>query len=331
MDDTSIASLKTAFDATMATARAFMESRAILTAVELDLFTAVSEGSSATSVAQRIGTDPRATEMLMNVLVTQGLLRKTGNSYALTPVAEKFLTSTSADSARAAIMHTVGLWNSWSTLTAAMRAGTSVVKRRRNTEETEAFIAAMHRNSIERASVVARALGIARYRNMLDVGGGSGGYSITFARTNPVLKSVVFDLGPVTRIARRHILDAGVADRVSVTQGNFHSDPFGNGFDLVFLSAICHMNGPDENRSLFRKAFAALQPGGDLVIHDHILNADKTAPKAGVLFALNMLVNTAAGNSYSEEEYHAWLDEAGFSGIRSVPLPGATGLVVGTR
>ncbi len=331
MDDTNITSLKTGFDATMATARAFMESRAILTAVELDLFAAVCEGSSASSVAHKIGTDPRATEMLMNVLVTQGLLKKAEDRYALTPVAEKYLTSTSPDSARAAIMHTVGLWNSWSTLTAAVRAGTSVAKRRRNAEETEAFIAAMHRNSLERASVVAGALGIARYRNMLDVGGGSGGYSITFARMSPALRSVAFDLGPVARIARRHIKDAGVADRVSVKRGDFHSDPFGNGFDLVFLSAICHMNGPEENRSLFRKAFAALQPGGDLVIHDHILNADKTAPKAGVLFALNMLVNTTAGNSYSEEEYHAWLKETGFSRIRSVPLPGATGLVVGTR
>ncbi len=331
MEETDITSLKTEFEGTLAAARAFMESRAILTAVELDLFTAVSEGSSATSVAQRIGTDPRATEMLMNVLVTQRLLKKTGNSYALTPVAERFLTSTSPDSARVAIMHTVGLWNSWSTLTSAVRAGTSVAKRRRNAEETEAFIAAMHRNSTERAAVVAHALGIARYRNMLDVGGGSGGYSITFARMNPALKSVMFDLGPVTRIARRHILDAGVADRVKVKKGDFRRDPFGNGFDLVFLSAICHMNAPEENRSLFQKAFAALQPGGDLVIHDHILSADKTAPKAGVLFALNMLVNTPAGDSYSEEEYHAWLQETGFSRIRTVTLPGATGLVVGTR
>ncbi len=195
MDDTNITSLKTGFDATMATARAFMESRAILTAVELDLFTAVCETSSASSVAHKIGTDPRATEMLMNVLVTQGLLKKAEDRYALTPVAEKYLTSTSPDSARDAIMHTVGLWNSWSTLTAAVRAGTSVAKRRRNAEETEAFIAAMHRNSLERASVVAGALGIARYENMLDVGGGSGGYSITFARMNPALRSVVFDLG----------------------------------------------------------------------------------------------------------------------------------------
>lgn len=323
--------LENALEKVMEISRGLMESRVIINALELDLFTAVGPGATALAAARTVGADARATEMLMNVLVTQNLLTKCGQRFALTPVAGKFLTSTSPASVRMAMMHTAGLWDSWSTLTKAVRAGTRVRRPDRTDDQTEAFIAAMHRNSETRAETVANALDLGRYQRMLDVGGGSGGYSIAFARKNAQLNALVFDLGPVTRIAERHILNAGLAERVKVREGDFRKDALGSGFDLVFLSAICHMNPAEANRDLIWKAYEALSNGGDLVIQDHILNAEKTEPKAGVLFALNMLVNTDGGASYSEEEYHTWMRDAGFGGIRTIRLPGATGLVVGTR
>jgi len=314
----------------MAISRGFMESRALLTAIELDLFSAIRDGATAAQAAEKLKTDPRAMESLLNVLVAMKLATKADGVFRATPNTARFLAD-SLESVRMAMMHTAHLWHSWSTLTEAVRTGTSVYSRKRTEEFTEAFISAMHRNASSRAAHVVRALDIAHRRRVLDVGGGSGAYSIAFAQANPKLRAVVFDLGPVITIATRHIDEAGLGERVKVSVGDFHTDSFGEGYDMVFLSAICHMNSPEENVALLKKAYAALIPGGEVVIQDYLLNAEKTAPRAGALFALNMLVGTRAGSSYSEPEYRSWLAEAGFEEVKVVQLPGPTGLMTGVR
>ena len=108
-------------------------------------------------------------------------------------------------------------------------------------------------------------------------------------------------------------------------------DPLGENYDLVLLSAICHMFSPEENRELLRRAYRALAPKGQLVVQDFILEPNKTAPRAAALFSLNMLVSTRAGSSYSEPEYESWLKASGFSDVRRVRLPGPTGLMIATR
>ena len=101
------------------------------------------------------------------------------------------------------------------------------------------------------------------------------------------------------------------------------------GFDLVLLSQVTHAFGPGENRDLLRRCYRALVPSGRIVIHDFILEEDKTAPKWAALFSLNMLVGTERGASYSESEYAAWLRETGFQDVSRVRLPGLSGLIVG--
>jgi predicted O-methyltransferase YrrM len=232
------------------------------------------------------------------------------------------------------LLHTAHLWQRWSTLTECVRAGTAIARDEsagRGEDWTEAFIAAMHRNASERAPVVVRAVGAENVRRMLDVGGGSGAYSIAFARANNGLRADILDLAAVEPIARRHIEAAGVADRVEVRAGDLRSDRLGEGYDLVFVSAICHMLSPGENLDLLRRCREALAPGGRVVIQDFILEADKTAPRFAALFALNMLVGTRGGSSYSEPEYAGWLGEAGFREVRHARLPGITGLMIGLR
>jgi SAM-dependent methyltransferase len=233
------------------------------------------------------------------------------------------------------LLHTAHLWHRWSTLTDCVRAGTAVAHAEiagRGQDWTEAFIAAMHRGASERAPLVVRAVGVANVRRMLDVGGGSGAYSIAFAQANSALQAEILDLAAVEPIALRHIREAGLQDRVKVRAGDLRSDPLpGGGYDLVFISAICHMLSPGENLDLLRRSREALGPGGRVVIQDFILEADKTAPRFAALFALNMLVGTREGASYSEPEYAAWLAEAGFREIRRVRLPGITGLMIGSR
>jgi len=312
----------------------FRESRVLLTAIELDAFSAVGTGADAQAVANKLGTDPRATESLLNALVALAVMQKKDGVFTNTPVAARYLVAGAEHDSRAAIMHTAHLWTRWSTLTDCVMEGTSVTAgrgARRDDEWTEAFIAAMHKNARFRAPVVIRAVGLDGVRRVLDLGGGSGAYSIAFAQAKQDLAADILDLADVVPIAQRHIDDTGVAERVTVRVGDLHDDGYGSGYDLVFVSAICHMNSPDENRAMFAKAFAALAPSGRLVIQDFVLNADKTSPRTGALFALNMLVGTRAGSSYSEEEYVGWLRDVGFAAPERVSLHGPTDLVVARR
>jgi (2Fe-2S) ferredoxin/SAM-dependent methyltransferase len=311
--------------------RGYWESRVILTALELDAFTAVGEGASTEQVASAIGTNARATEMLLNALAAMGLLAKQGNLFRCTPLSARYFHADSPDNARPGLLHIANLWPRWSKLTECVRAGTTAelpAIADRGEDWTQAFIAAMHRNATERAPHLMRAVGAAGIRKMLDVGGGSGAYSIAFAKANPELMADILDLAAVTPIAQQHIRDAGLSGRVRTRVSDLRSDQFGSGYDLVLVSAICHMLSPEENRDLFRRCREALVPGGRLVVQDFILEPDKTSPKFAALFALNMLVGTKAGSSYSEPEYADWLAGAGFSEVRRVRLPGVTDLMI---
>jgi len=321
--------------------RGFQESRVLLTAVELDVFSAVGSGADAGTMAESLGTDPRATEALLNALVALEVLEKEAGVFRNAPVASRYLAAGGKDDSRAALLHTAHLWPRWSTLTDCVRQGTSVIGKEGKTEGgsdtierdewTTAFIAAMHKNASFRAPIVVRSLDLDGVERILDLGGGSGAYSIAFARALPELRAEILDRAAVVPIAQRHIEEAGLGERVTARVGDLRDDGYGSDYDLLFMSAICHMNSPEENLAMFRKAFEALSPSGRVVIQDFILNADKTSPRTGALFALNMLVGTRAGSSYSMEEYRDWLQSVGFQKVQQIPLPGPTDLLVAQR
>jgi predicted O-methyltransferase YrrM len=311
--------------------RAFMPSRTMLTALELDVFTAVGDGASPDQVAQRINTAARATEMLLNALASLKLLDKRDGTFFNTPESARFFSKDSRDDARGGLIHIANLWHRWSTLTECVRAGTSVEARSRGANWVAAFIAAMDRNAKERAGALVKAIGTSGITRILDLGGGSGAYSIAFARAIPGLKSEILDLGDVVALAQENIRKAGLEERIITRVGDMLRDPLGENYDLVLILAICHMFSPEQNRALFQRAYGALVPGGRLVVQDFILEPDKTAPRAAALFSLNMLVGTPVGSCYSEPEYASWLRDAGFSDVRRVRLPGPGGLMMGTH
>jgi SAM-dependent methyltransferase len=322
------------FDDLSAAIRGYQVSRVLLTAIELDLFSAVHGGAPAAAVARRCGTDPKATTLILNALVALGYLERRGESYENTAVTSRYLTADAADDARAALRHNLSLWETWSGLTDVVRSGRPAPRREmaeREDDWTVPFIAAMHRNAAVRAPLVVEALGAGSVRRMLDVGGGSGAYAIAFAQANPGLEAVVLDLASVLPITETHVADAGLAGRVMTRAGDLRSDTFGSGFDLVFMSSICHMLGPDGNRDLLARAAGALGPGGRVAVQDFILEADRTAPRQAVLFAINMLVGTEAGSTYTEEEYASWLEAAGLVRVRRIRLAGPADLMVGER
>ena len=204
----------------------------------------------------------RVTELLLNALTAMGLLVKQLDIFRNTPLARRYFTGASPDNARPALLHTAHLWQRWTHLTGCVTTGTAVEHEEiadRGEEWTEAFIAAKHP---WRAPSVVRAVGADGVRWMLGVGGGSGRYSIAFAKANPVLTADILDLAPVVPIAQRHIREGG--DRVHTRVGDLRSDELGNGYDLVFLSAICHTLSEEENCDLLARWRAALPTAAEL-------------------------------------------------------------------
>jgi len=309
----------------------FMQSRIILSAVELDIFGAL-RGKSAGSeeIAGRLELDPRATDILLNALSAMGLLNKKNGLFSNSEMAAAFLSGESFRDSRAALMHRIHQFDSWSRLSEVVRNGSPsgfVKMQDRQKQWTETFIAAMHRNGSYRARKIAKILDLDGIERMLDLGGGSGAYSIAFAQVAPGLKSVVFDIPNVTPITQRYILQAGLSDRIITADGDMHCDDYGSGFDMVFISAICHMNSPEENIEIFHRSALALKTGGRIVVGDFIMNEDKVSPLTGSLFAVNMLVATKAGNSYSYKEYSDWLTACGFDKIRRIDIAAPAGLI----
>lgn len=319
----------------MSLARAFQGSRVLLTALELDVFTALGEGpQTSEEVAAARQTDPRATDRLLNALVALELLTKEAGQFRNTPLTQAFLVAGQPGYVGGALRHTANLWHTWSTLTDAVRAGRSVVAdpiNERGPEWLASFIAAMHHNASRRAPEVIRWLELDGVRRVLDVGGGSGAYAMALAQAKPDLEVVVFDLPSVIPLTQGYVAAAGLSDRIAMQAGDYTVDELGTGFDLAFLSAIIHINSPEQNRALLAKCARALNPGGQIVIQDFIMDEDRTTPAGGALFALNMLVGTQAGDTYTEAEVQDWLQGCGFTDFRRIDPPGGAATLLCAR
>jgi (2Fe-2S) ferredoxin/SAM-dependent methyltransferase len=310
--------------------RGYMPSRCILTALEFDIFTAVGDGASAEQVSTRIHANARATGMLLNALAALGLLAKNGDDYRNTPDSSRFFVQGSKDNHRNGLLHLANIWHHWSTLTDAVRRGASIpTDRDNNPERTHDFIAAMQHHAKNRAPFVVKALGTAGVRRILDLGGGSGAYSIAFAKTSSDVQCEILDLPEVVPLTAEYVSQAGLSAQVSIRTGDMLRDHFGSGYDIIMLNAVCHMFSEEQNRDIFRRACQALAPSGRLAVQDFILNPDKAGPLHAALFSLNMLVGTDAGATYTEAEYASWMKAAGLSEVRRINLPGPSSLIVG--
>ena len=314
--------------------RGFFHSRIFLTAYELGVFTALGDGrKTSAEVAEELRTDPRATDRLMNALAVLGLLHKEEGRFANAEAAARYLVKGKAEY-MSGLMHTVNLWDSWSTLTDAVRAGTTVYERpggEAAERRTDAFIAAMHYGASARAERLVAMLELDGVSRVLDVGGGSGGYAMAFARARDGITATVFDLPHVTPLTRRYVEAAALSDKVEVVEGDAVEDELPRGFDLVFMSQLLHSNSPAQNEALIANGAASLNAGGRLVVQDFVVDQERAGPPRAVIFALNMLVNTAAGDTYAEAEVRGWMEAAGLTGVERIDTEFETTLMMGTR
>ena len=292
-----------------ALARGFMEARVFLTAAELDLFTLLVERPrSLEEAAAALDADRRALAILLDALAAMGLLEKSADGWRTPETLVPLLSSSGERSLLPLALHSVNLWDRWSRLTETV-AGTRPAA---GDGWTRSFIGAMHAVAAPQADALVAAVGPGSARRLLDVGGGPATYTLAFLRAVPDLRATLFDLPDVVEIARENAERAGLVDRVDLVAGDLRTDALPGGHDLAFVSAIVHMLGPAGNVALFRKVREALVPGGRIVLRDHVMSPDRTAPRAGALFAVNMLVGTKEGGTFTLEELSTWLEEAGF-------------------
>ncbi|UCD56669.1 MAG: hypothetical protein JSV16_12680 [Candidatus Hydrogenedentota bacterium] len=300
-------------------ARAFWEARILMTAAELDIFSLLLDTpKTAAQVSEKLSSDPRGTDALLNALVATKLLVKERGAFRVRPGLETSLSSSASETVLPLVQHMAQLWESWGRLTEIVIKGKeadSFESRERDEEGIKAFIGAMHTIGRGMAESVVSRLDLSGHSNLIDVGGGSGVYTIAILRSAPRMRATIFDLPPVIELARQKLTEENMIERVTLAAGNFYKDALPAGHDLALLSAIIHQNSPEQNVKLYRNVFGSLLPGGTIVIRDYVMSDDHTEPPDGAFFAINMLVNTKGGGTYSFEEIKETLGAAGFTQV----------------
>lgn len=309
----------------LALSGAFWKSLALHAGVKLGLFSVIGERSlTGGEISSRIGGDERGVVTLLNALTAMGLLAKNEGLFENTPSGKTFLVKDSPRYIGYMIRHHANLVESWGRLHEAALTGTPVRSRQKEASASslEDFILGMHNNTMGMAPAAVKAIDLEGRRRLLDLGGGPGTWAIHFALAHPGLKATVFDLPSTRPFAERTVARFNLSDRVVFCAGDFISDDLPCCYDVAWLSHILHGEGPDSCRKIIAKAVAALDPGGLIMIHEFILDDEKTSPLFPALFSLNMLAGTPEGRSYSRTELEGMLAAAGVRDLQILPFRG---------
>lgn len=302
-------------------ARGFMASQVLFEANEAGIFALLEEKHSADDIAKIVNWHPRSTRMLLDGLVALGLVKKSGSMYVNLPTAAACLVPGKPAYQGHIIQHMKHISHAWARMGESLRSGTGVRNEdERPAQELRAFILGMNDIAKFSACELLAALDLSGYSHMLDLGGGPATYPITFLQAHPAMNATVFDRPDVVEIGREEVARAGLEKRVSFIPGDMTKDEFGAGYDFVLISNIIHSFGPDMNIEILRKCYRAMKSGGRIVIKDFLVDNDRSGPAFGLMFALNMLVGTEAGDTYTFANIEQWATAAGFVSGHAIDL-----------
>jgi predicted O-methyltransferase YrrM len=301
--------------------RGFMEPRLLLTGAELNLFALTAkEPATALALAAKLGVNLRGLSIVLDALAAIGLLEKSEDAYLCPPDVAAALTPDSPTTVLPMVLHSASLWPRWSNLTDIVKNGPPDVEPASFDDEggMRAFIFAMHVVGSKMAGQFVASVQPGAAKRLIDIGGATGTYAEAFLQACPELRATIFDRAVVIDMARERLAASPVFDRVTLAAGDFYKDELPGGHDLALLSAIIHQNSPEQNIELYGKMFRSLVPGGRAIVRDHVLSPDRTKPRGGAMFAVNMLTATPGGNSYTFEEIRETLEAAGFERVRLI-------------
>ncbi|HEX5183041.1 MAG TPA: methyltransferase [Allosphingosinicella sp.] len=317
----------------------FWASKTLLSAVELDLFTALgSEPKTGAELERALGLHPRATWDFLDALVALGLLERAGDGpaarYANTPATAAYLDRQSPLYVGGLLeMANARLYRFWADLTPALQTGRpqNEIKHQgkpmfaelyADPQRLEQFMGAMAGASMGNFHALAEGFDFSHIRTLADIGGAAARLSITVARRHPHLQCLSCDLPIVRPIAERHIEEAGLDGRVTAVALDFLADEFPKA-DAIAMSLILHDWDLDRKKMLIAKAFRALPEGGALIVVENLIDDERRRNAFGLLMSLNMLIEFGeAAFDFTGADFAGWAGEAGFSRCEILPLAG---------
>lgn len=307
----------------LSTSSAYWRGCTLQSSVRLKVFSKLELGpKSGQKLALELGSNERATLLLLDALTAMGLLHKEGQNYHNSPEAQKFLVDASPDYMGHIILHHHHLLDGWAQLDQVIQTGRSPQKRSFGQDaERESFLMGMFNLAMQVAPHLAEQIDLTGKTRLLDLGGGPGTYAIHFCKANPLMKAVIFDRPTTEPFARATIAQFGLSDRIDFAAGDFISEPISGGpYDAAWLSQILHSNSFEDCYSLIKKCVGVMKQGGIILVHDFILDDSKDGPEFPALFSLNMLLANTGGRSYSQEEIVGMLAAAGVEQIKRHPF-----------
>ena len=305
---------------------AYWSSQVLLTANRIGLFekTAAKAMSSA-AIAEALGTDPRATELLLKTCVSLGLLERESDGYRNSALSEAFLVPGNPAYMGNAIRYSDNLYATWGALEQALRDGTPPMPAEtylgEDAAQTRDFVYGMHDRALGIARCLVELVDLSACTNLLDVGGGPGTYSALLTQRFPQLRAQVLELPGVASIAKGILAQMGAADRVSLLSGSYVDTVFPTGVDAVLLSGVFHRETPGFCRELIERASDVLEPGGQLMLSDVFADAGGMSPPFATLFGLNMMLTAPDGGVHADEDVAGWMREVGFENARISAFP----------
>jgi hypothetical protein len=317
----------------LALAGGYWQSLALHAAVALDVFSPLAAGpATAAQLAPKIGCDDRALSMLLVAMTALKLLEKDGDAFRLSENARLFLVADAPGYVGHMICHHHHLAPNWARLDEAVKKGSRLGGGMQG-GAFEDFLMGMFNTAMGIAPRLAPDMPLAGRKRLIDVGGGPGTYAVHFCLAHPELAATVFDQPGSKPVAARIAERFGVTGRVDFAAGDYLQDDLPGGYDAAWLSQILHGENPEDALMIVRKAAQALTPGGALFVHEFLLDDNLDGPLFPALFALNMLVQTPGGQSYTDGQVRAMLAQAGLTDIKRMDFRGPTdsGIIWGVK
>ena len=311
-----------------------LAAQGILTALELGVHHRLARGpATVRGLARAVGARARPLRMVLDALVGLGELEREGDQYRLPGRVQALLACPGVEAGAffdATRDHLQRLVADWSQLTEVVRTGRPVSAAGGGTAPP--LTALVYRlfpvNYLAATELVRKLPRAFRSRGLrvLDVGAGAAAWSIPFAQAHEATSVVAVDFAPVFEVTRHFARHCGVDAQFVYRAGNLRRMAFGSSaFDVALLGNICHSEGAARSQRLFAKVQRALRPGGLMLVVDMLADDERKGEAGGVhalVFALNMLVHTEQGGTYTRSEYRSWAEAAGFRRCRSIALPG---------
>jgi O-methyltransferase domain/Dimerisation domain len=329
-------------DAIMQLGVGFWGSKALVSAVELGLFSELASGPlDAEELRERLGLHPRSARDFFDALVALGMLEREDGSYANTPATELFLDRAKPSYIGGLLeMANARLYGFWGSLTEGLRTGAPQNEARdgknffetlyADPERLSQFAQAMSAASAGAAQAIATRFAWRDHRSVIDIGCAEGAVPVQIALAHEHITGGGYDLPAMGPIFDSFVTRFGLGDRLSFTGGDFFADPMPEA-DVLVMGHILHDWDLDEKRLLLQKAYDALPDDGALNVYEAIIDDERRSNAFGLLMSLNMLIETPGGFDYTGADCRTWMRDTGFRESYVEPLVGPDSMVIGIK